>query len=143
MVDIRVVVVGPKFEGNVGAIARCMANFGVKELYLVNPCEIGDTAIALGNILERWKTIPGEPGAFTPSVLRHAGRCRKTMTREENRAWLAFLRRAWSKRFFMLREIHGNRRRTRWFLYLVSGRPGFLLQRFGFRWLLPFKWAKE
>ena len=103
----------------------------------------GDTAIALGNILERWKTIPGEPGAFTPSVLRHAGRCRKTMTREENRAWLAFLRRAWSKRFFMLREIHGNRRRTRWFLYLVSGRPGFLLQRFGFRWLLPFKWAKE
>ena len=46
MVDIRVVVVGPKFEGNVGAIARCMANVGVKELYLVNPCEIGDTAIA-------------------------------------------------------------------------------------------------
>lgn len=45
MVDIRVVVVGPKFEGNVGAIARCMANFGVDELYLVNPCEIGDTAL--------------------------------------------------------------------------------------------------
>ncbi len=45
MPDIRVVVVGPKFEGNVGAIARCMANFDVSELYLVNPCEIGETAL--------------------------------------------------------------------------------------------------
>lgn len=45
MPDIRVVVVGPKFEGNVGAIARCCANFGVTELYLVNPCEIGETAM--------------------------------------------------------------------------------------------------
>lgn len=44
MPDIRVVLVGPKFEGNVGAIARCMANFDVEELYLVNPCELGDTA---------------------------------------------------------------------------------------------------
>ena len=45
MADIRVVIVGPKFEGNVGAIARCCANFGVDELYLVNPCEIGDIAM--------------------------------------------------------------------------------------------------
>jgi len=42
--DIRVVVVGPKYEGNIGAIARSMANFDVKELYLVNPCELGDDA---------------------------------------------------------------------------------------------------
>lgn len=45
MPEIRIVVVGPKFEGNVGAIARCCANFDVKELYLVNPCEIGETAL--------------------------------------------------------------------------------------------------
>lgn len=44
MPGIRVVLVGPKFEGNVGAVARCMANFDVDELYLVNPCELGDTA---------------------------------------------------------------------------------------------------
>ena len=44
MPDVRVVLVGPKFEGNVGAVARCMANFDVTELYLVNPCELGDTA---------------------------------------------------------------------------------------------------
>lgn len=44
MADIRVVVVRPKFEGNVGAIARSMANFGLDELYLVEPCPIGDEA---------------------------------------------------------------------------------------------------
>ena len=44
MPDLRIVVVGAKFEGNVGAIARSMANFDVSELYLVNPCELGDDA---------------------------------------------------------------------------------------------------
>ncbi len=44
MPEIRIVVVGAKFEGNVGAIARSMANFNVSELYLVNPCELGDDA---------------------------------------------------------------------------------------------------
>lgn len=44
MSDIRVILVGPKFEGNIGAVARSMANFDVHELYLVNPCEIGDDA---------------------------------------------------------------------------------------------------
>ena len=44
MPEIRVVIVGPKYEGNVGAIARSMANFDMKELYLVNPCELGDDA---------------------------------------------------------------------------------------------------
>lgn len=44
MPEIRIVIVGPKYEGNVGAIARSMANFDLKELYLVNPCELGDDA---------------------------------------------------------------------------------------------------
>lgn len=44
MPSVRIVLVGPKFEGNVGAVARSMANFGVDELYLVGPCEIGDDA---------------------------------------------------------------------------------------------------
>ena len=42
--DIRIVLVEPKFEGNVGAVARSMANFDLNELYLVEPCEIGDDA---------------------------------------------------------------------------------------------------
>lgn len=44
MVNVRIVLVGPKFEGNIGAVARSMANFGLDELYLVDPCEIGDDA---------------------------------------------------------------------------------------------------
>lgn len=44
MPEIRVVLVGPKFEGNVGAVARSMANFDVEDLVLVHPCELGDDA---------------------------------------------------------------------------------------------------
>jgi imidazole glycerol phosphate synthase subunit HisF len=44
MGNVRIVLVGPKFEGNVGAIARSMANFGFDELYIVDGCEIGDEA---------------------------------------------------------------------------------------------------
>ncbi len=44
MPEIRIVLVGSKFEGNVGAVARSMANFDIDELYLVGPCDIGDDA---------------------------------------------------------------------------------------------------
>jgi len=44
MGNVRIVLVRPKFEGNVGAVARSMANFGLDELYLVDPCEIGEEA---------------------------------------------------------------------------------------------------
>lgn len=44
MPDIRIVLVGSKYEGNVGAVARSMANFDLDELVLVDPCEIGDDA---------------------------------------------------------------------------------------------------
>ena len=44
MPHYRVVLVEPKFQGNVGAVARSMMNFGLNELYLVNPCEIDDDA---------------------------------------------------------------------------------------------------
>ena len=44
MTDIRIILVAPKFEGNIGAIARSMANFDISELYLVHPCPIGDDA---------------------------------------------------------------------------------------------------
>lgn len=40
----RVVLVEPRIEGNVGAIARSMSNFSLNELVLVNPCSIGDEA---------------------------------------------------------------------------------------------------
>src|SRR2546427_13099103 len=41
---VHVVLVEPKYEGNVGAVARAMKNFGVTNLRLVNPCTIGEEA---------------------------------------------------------------------------------------------------
>jgi len=44
MPHYRVVLVEPKFSGNIGAVARSMMNFAIDELYLVNPCTIDDDA---------------------------------------------------------------------------------------------------
>ncbi|MEF8848647.1 MAG: TrmH family RNA methyltransferase, partial [Candidatus Thermoplasmatota archaeon] len=40
--NFYVIVAEPKFGGNVGAIARVMANFGFKNLILFNPCDLDD-----------------------------------------------------------------------------------------------------
>jgi len=37
-----VILVEPKYAGNIGAVARVMANFNIKNLFLVNPCELND-----------------------------------------------------------------------------------------------------
>jgi tRNA/rRNA methyltransferase len=44
MPQIKVVLVEPRVDGNVGAVARSMANFGFTELCMVNPCELTDEA---------------------------------------------------------------------------------------------------
>ena len=45
MTDIRIILINPQEEGNIGSVARAMRNFGFKELYLVGPlCEIGGVA---------------------------------------------------------------------------------------------------
>lgn len=44
MAEYVVVLVEPRVEGNVGAVARAMANFGFADLVLVNPCPLGDEA---------------------------------------------------------------------------------------------------
>ena len=46
MAHIRIVLVNPKYEGNIGFAARVMKNFGFQELTLVDSCPIGDEAIA-------------------------------------------------------------------------------------------------
>jgi len=43
---LRIVLVEPQHPGNVGAVARAMANFGVTDLALVNGCEINDDGYA-------------------------------------------------------------------------------------------------
>jgi len=45
MPEIAIIMVEPENQGNIGAVARAMKNFGLKELYLVRPKdEIGDLA---------------------------------------------------------------------------------------------------
>ncbi len=41
MARVHVVLVEPKYEGNIGAVARVMTNFGVADLRLVKPPKIG------------------------------------------------------------------------------------------------------
>ncbi len=43
---MRIVLVEPQHPGNVGAVARAMANFGITDLALVNGCEINDDGYA-------------------------------------------------------------------------------------------------
>ncbi|MFW6121835.1 MAG: RNA methyltransferase, partial [Petrotogales bacterium] len=54
-----VILVEPKYGGNVGAVTRVMMNFGFDKLYLVNPCELDDECYARSvhahNILESAK----------------------------------------------------------------------------------------
>jgi TrmH family RNA methyltransferase len=44
MVAFSVILVEPKYEGNVGAVARVMKNFGFEDLVLVNPPTLGRDA---------------------------------------------------------------------------------------------------
>lgn len=57
--DFYVILVEPKYGGNIGSVARVMANFDFKNLYLVNPCKFDDEcysrAMHAFNILEEAK----------------------------------------------------------------------------------------
>ncbi|HVO77655.1 MAG TPA: RNA methyltransferase [Methanomassiliicoccales archaeon] len=44
MPSVRIVLVEPRNEGNVGAVARAMGNFGFEDLRFVRPCPIGEEA---------------------------------------------------------------------------------------------------
>jgi tRNA/rRNA methyltransferase len=47
--NLRVVLVEPLYDGNVGSVARSMKNFGFSELVLVNPCKIEDFGLAMAS----------------------------------------------------------------------------------------------
>ncbi len=47
MPDFSVILLEPKYQGNIGAVARAMKNFGFKNLILINPPEIGGEARAM------------------------------------------------------------------------------------------------
>ena len=46
---LRIVLVEPLYEGNVGSVARAMKNFGFSELVLVKPCKIEDFGLAMAS----------------------------------------------------------------------------------------------
>jgi tRNA/rRNA methyltransferase len=46
---LRVVLVEPMYDGNVGSVARAMKNFGFSNLVLVNPCCIDDFGRAMAS----------------------------------------------------------------------------------------------
>ncbi len=98
--NVRIVLVEPGSEGNVGSVCRAMKNFGFNDLWLVRPCRLGDFAKAMAShardVLEEVITVDtldealqgcdlvvgttGKPGestrqhlrvpCFTPSELR-------------------------------------------------------------------------
>ncbi len=47
--EVRTVLVEPKSETNVGAVARVLKNFGFHDLYLVNPPHIGIKALSVAS----------------------------------------------------------------------------------------------
>ncbi|MCL7411449.1 MAG: RNA methyltransferase [Methanosarcinaceae archaeon] len=47
--DVRVVLVEPLYQGNVGSVTRVMKNFGFSDLVLVNPCKLEAEACAMSS----------------------------------------------------------------------------------------------
>lgn len=68
MVQFRVVLVGPKSEGNVGAVARVLRNFDVAELVLVDPPPLGDEAKE--RAIHAWDLVQGarRAASFTDAI---------------------------------------------------------------------------
>ncbi len=69
----RVVLVEPKYEGNVGSVARVMKNFGFTDLVLINPPVLGDFSLAMAahasDVLDNCKIVCSFEGAVATSDL--------------------------------------------------------------------------
>jgi len=66
--QFRVVLVEPLNDGNIGAVARSMRNFGLDELVLVRPCFVGEEATKRAmhgiDVLRNARTVNAEDEAF-------------------------------------------------------------------------------
>ncbi|RLF53875.1 MAG: RNA methyltransferase [Thermoplasmata archaeon] len=108
MPSFCVVLVEPKYSGNIGSVARCMKNFGVKDLIMVNPCEIDDTAYMMAmharDILENSRIFPDLESALNEIDLAVA----TTSVIEEHRK--ACLRKAYTLKEFVedVRDFGGR-----------------------------------
>lgn len=62
--NLRIVLVEPLYQGNVGSVARAMKNFGFSDLILVNPCKLQNEARALAS--HAWDVLDG--ARIVPSI---------------------------------------------------------------------------
>ncbi|MGB9928228.1 MAG: RNA methyltransferase [Methanosarcina sp.] len=72
--EIRIVLVEPLYQGNIGSVARAMKNFGCTDLVLVNPCELEGQARAMAShardVLEGAKIVASLEEAVKGANLR-------------------------------------------------------------------------
>jgi tRNA/rRNA methyltransferase len=84
--DLTIVLVEPQHPGNIGMVCRAMANFGVSDLRLVNPCqylhpEARKFAVAANHLLGQARVFADLPAAIadlhvTIATTRRSGRLR-------------------------------------------------------------------
>jgi tRNA/rRNA methyltransferase len=84
--NLSIVLVEPQNPGNIGMVCRAMANFGVYDLRLVNPCqylhpEARKFAVAANHLLGQARVFPDLPAAIadlhlTVATTRRSGRLR-------------------------------------------------------------------
>lgn len=96
--NIRVVLVEPEHEGNVGSIARLMKNFGLSQLWLVNPqitlgseayaravhaSDLLDSCSIVQNLKQACQEIEWVIGTTAISAIKQSNLRRTTITPEE------------------------------------------------------------
>jgi len=71
--EVRIILVEPKSEENVGAVARVTKNFGFSDLYLVNPPDIGIKALSVAahayDVLKSCRIVDSLPVAIANSAI--------------------------------------------------------------------------
>ena len=71
--EVRIILVEPKSEENVGAVARVVKNFGFSDLYLLNPPDIGIKAFSVAvhayDVLKSCKIVDSLPVAIANSAI--------------------------------------------------------------------------
>jgi len=96
--DVRVVLVEPEHEGNIGSVARLAKNFGVEELWIVNPkTELGvesrvyavhakeliENAVVVKNLKEAFRGVNFIIGTTAIAAKRTTNVLRMPVTPEE------------------------------------------------------------
>jgi len=95
---IRVVLVEPMYQGNVGSVARAMKNFGYSDLVLVNPCKLEGEARAMSShardVLEGARIVSTLEEAVKGANLRIGTRGSKPENRGTHPSSTLYLQRA-------------------------------------------------